>query len=158
MATTPSSADKVMEALADQPGATAAELAEASGVGRSTANKALAALESERRVTRTPGARDAGRRLPDRWNVAIAHIASSPRRSLTAEGSPGTSPRLGKGGLRAMVLDHLRGHPGEALTPSAVAKVLGRSAGAVGNALVKLTVEGTVTQAGDSPRRYSYRG
>jgi hypothetical protein len=41
----PTPADAIGTALSAHPGATAAELAKVAGIGRSTANKALAALE-----------------------------------------------------------------------------------------------------------------
>ena len=109
-------------------------------------------------MTRTPGGRDTGRRLPDRWSVAGPRPAKTRRQLAKPQAPEASVARLGKGDLRSMVLDHLRAHPGEALTPSAVAKALGRSAGAVANALVKLTVEGSVIGAGERPRRFSFRG
>ncbi|MDA8313904.1 MAG: MarR family transcriptional regulator, partial [Actinomycetota bacterium] len=51
-------AETVLEALGRHPGATVAELAEAAGIGRSTASKALAALEDEGKVRRLPGGRE----------------------------------------------------------------------------------------------------
>lgn len=147
MAPTPTTADKLLAALAKNPGATAAELAEAAGIGRSTANKALAVLEAEGRVSRTARGPEGGRRQPDRWNL----VTSSPRKGRRAE----DDPRLGKGELRALVLAHLHAQHDEAVTPTAVAASLGRSAGAVGNALIKLTVEGAAVQVGDHPRRFA---
>ena len=44
---TPSTAEALLGALADRPGATAAELAEVAGIGRSTAGKLLASLQAE---------------------------------------------------------------------------------------------------------------
>lgn len=147
MAPTPTTAEKLLAALGKSPGATAAELAEAAGIGRSTANKALAVLEAEGRVSRTARDPEGGRRQPDRWNL----VSSSPRKGRRTE----SGPRLGKGELRAMVLAHLQAQHDEAVTPTAVAASLGRSAGAVSNALVKLTVEGAAIQVGDHPRRFA---
>lgn len=157
MPTTRTTTDKLLAALAEHPEATAAELAESSGVGRSTAAKILATLESDRRATRTPGGQEDGRRMPDRWSAA-GHLATNSGRSPKTSAPADGVGRLGKGDLRAMVLDHLQGHPGEAFTPTKVAKALGRSAGAVSNALVKLTVEGSAVQAGEHPRRFAHRG
>src|SRR5690242_3499838 len=44
--------------LTAQPGATAAELAEAAGMGRSTATRTLAILEEAGAAVRTPGGRE----------------------------------------------------------------------------------------------------
>lgn len=147
MAPTSTTADKLLAALANSPGATAAELAEAAGIGRSTANKALAVLEADGRVSRTGRAPEGGRRQPDHWNL----VASSPHKGRRAE----DGPRLGKGELRSLVLAHLQAQHDEAVTPTAVAASLGRSAGAVSNALVKLTDEGAVAQVGEHPRRFA---
>ncbi|KAF4408922.1 MarR family transcriptional regulator [Streptomyces lycii] len=49
---------------------TAAELALAAGLGRSTAGKALTTLEKLGLAVRTPGGHDGPRRTPDRWHPA----------------------------------------------------------------------------------------
>lgn len=160
---TGSAVEAVDTALAAHPGATAAELAETAGVGQSTATKALAALEADRRACRIPGGRgENGRRQPDRWSTPDPAIAapSEPNASRT-EGRAGRRPgdeymgaRLGRGELADLVLAFLADRPGEAVGPTAVAKALGRSAGAVANALGRLAEAGTVTVVGDAPRRY----
>jgi IclR helix-turn-helix domain len=48
-------AEALLGALADWSGATATELAQAAGIGRSTAAKLLAALAGQGRVLRQPG-------------------------------------------------------------------------------------------------------
>ena len=145
--------EAVLAALGSGP-ASAAEVAEAAGIGRSTATKILGALAASGQVERTPGGRDGARRLPDRW--ALPATPEDPDRSAGDRGEPqGTeSPRLGKGELTGMVAAFLHDHPGEH-SPSAVARALGgRSAGAVGNALGRLAASGQATQTGDRPRRY----
>jgi len=108
-------ADTVAAALAAQPGATAAELADAAGIARSTAAKALAAMEHEGRVRRVPGGRDGGRRLADRWHpvgsgaeeVSPAEppiVAGAEPRAVETERAEATPGRLGKGALRDLVL------------------------------------------------------
>lgn len=146
MAPTPTGTEKLLAALAESPRATAAELAEAVGIGRSTASKTLAVLEAEGRVSRAARGPGGGRRQPDRWN-----LVNSPRRGRWAE----SGPRLGKGELRALVLAHLEAQHDEPVTPTAVAASLGRSAGAVSNALLRLTNEGAAVQVGDHPRRFA---
>ncbi|MFJ4010983.1 hypothetical protein [Streptomyces sp. NPDC090026] len=71
---------------------------------------------------------------------------------------PSTSTRLARGGLRQMVYEHLEAHPGDEVTAPRLAKTLGRSAGAVANALVKLTEQGQADLVGESPRRYRLAG
>ena len=197
----------VWAALVAQPGATAAILADAAGISRPTAAKALTALESAGVATRTPGGRDGSKRLPDLWQPvrapqvetseaevteapepAVADDAVSAEESLADEREPdapdpaddardaeggvgraGAAPaakptkttttksgeaRLGSGQLREMVLAHLRGHPDEEFSPSAIAKVLARSSGAVANACDTLLVAKAVVQTNEKPRRF----
>jgi nitric oxide reductase NorQ protein len=63
------------------------------------------------------------------------------------------SGRLGQGELRRRVAAHLAATPG-AHTPGAIARALGRSAGAVGNALDTLVAHGHAEQVTSHPRRY----
>jgi IclR helix-turn-helix domain len=143
-ATAPSSAQALLDALADRPGATAAELAETAGIGRSTAGKLLASLAAEGRVLRQPGGHQHGRRTADRWKlpmppanppqdpIAAAATPTAETADDTSQPRPG-SGRLGAGELRQLVLGCLADRPGQALSPTAIAKTLGRSAGAVAN-------------------------
>lgn len=150
--TRPNPAEAVLAVLADRREATAAEVAEAAAIGRSTATKALAALAAEKKVSRVAGGRDGGRRLPDSWSLATP---SNPHPARTERaGAADGAARLGKGQLAKFVLAHLRRHPGEH-SPTAVANALGgRSAGAVGNALDRLVAAGQATQTSAKPRRY----
>src|SRR6266516_2236930 len=61
--------EAILHALRQHPNATAAELADHAGIGRSTANKALANLAAEGRATRQRGGRVNGRIIPDRWSL-----------------------------------------------------------------------------------------
>ncbi|MGW7381883.1 hypothetical protein [Streptomyces sp. NPDC054794] len=56
--------------LTDEDTATAAELALAAGLGRSTTGKALVTLEEHGLAIRTPGGHDGPRRTPDHWRTA----------------------------------------------------------------------------------------
>ena len=144
----------VAAALAARPGSTAAVLAEAAGVGQSTATKALAALEASGQATRVPGGRgDNGRRQPDRWSPSRS-AAPNPELRPAATSTDEGAPRLGRGELATLVVEFLAIHPTEAMGPVAVAKALERSGGAVANALGRLTEAGTVKQVGVRPRRY----
>lgn len=65
------------------------------------------------------------------------------------------SPRLGNGELRRMVARFLADHAGTDYTPREIARKLGRSSGAVGNALTVLASRGEVTQTAEKPLRYA---
>jgi DNA-binding MarR family transcriptional regulator len=155
--TSTTTTDAVLAALEQQPDATTAELAAAAELGRSTVGKALATLERDGRVRRTPGGHDPnGRRLPDRWTTPPPPPAP-PAVETEADGGdeqPDTS-RLRKGQLRALVLQHLQQHADVEHSPTAVAKTLGRSAGAVSNALDRLAADGSVVQTNHKPRRFT---
>jgi biotin operon repressor len=62
----------VWAALAVHPGSATTTLAETAGISRSAATKALAALEEAGLATRTPGAREGSKRLPDLWHQPAA--------------------------------------------------------------------------------------
>jgi hypothetical protein len=62
--------------------------------------------------------------------------------------------RLRPGELRTLVHTYLTERPGQELTPTKISKELGRSAGAVGNALATMTDAGEVTQTSTKPRKY----
>jgi predicted transcriptional regulator len=162
MATAPTPAtEALLGALADRPGATATELAEAAEIGRSTAAKLLATLADQTRVLRQPGGHHDGRRAPDRWTLPppppTQEHGAPPTAAPTppAEPPPTQSGRLGAGQLRQLVLGCLAERPGQALSPTAIAKTLDRSAGAVANALQVLAGQGAVTQTQPKPRRYT---
>jgi hypothetical protein len=154
-------AEALLAALADQPGATATELAQAAGIGRSTAAKLLATLAGHGRVLRQPGGLKDGRRAPDRWTLPTPTPTPDPSPpppaapTPPAEPSPTGAGRLGAGQLRQLVLDCLAERPGQALSPTAIAKTLDRSAGAVANALRVLAGQGAVIQIQPKPRRYT---
>lgn len=144
--TTPSAEQTVMSVLADRTEATAAEIATAGKLGRSTVSKTLVKLESAGKVRRSEGGRDGSRRLPDRWRLA---------RSRARKAHTPASNRLRPGQLDGLVLDYIRRHAtDEPLGPTAIAKGLGRSSGAVGNCLRRLAAARQVHQTSKQPRRY----
>jgi hypothetical protein len=153
-------ASALLGALADRPGATATELAQSAGIGRSTAAKLLATLAGQGRMLRQPGGLKDGRRAADRWTLPTPVPTQDPSApptaapTLPAEPSPTEAGRLGAGQLRQLVLGCLAERPGQALSPSAIAKTLDRSAGAVANALRVLAGQGAVTQTQPKPRMY----
>jgi biotin operon repressor len=225
--------------------ASAPVIAVALGLGRSTAGKALAALEQRGLVHRTPGYYIGTNRTPDLWAVAapaalvdptpevpkpapalvpsVAAAQPATREVTTAEPEmhpiPATEPialtpthperenatltpvvgttsdkgsvkhtepnvpvpddstaptplpaqrtappltvvpggdsqRLAPGALRGLVIDHLTAHPSEAFTATRISRVIGRSSGAIANALVTLTRRGLAEEVTDRPRRY----
>jgi ribosomal protein S25 len=154
-------AQALLSALANRPGATASELAEAAGIGRSTATKLLAALAAQGQVLRQPGGLKHGRRTTDRWTLPTPASTEDPGASSTVTSAAAAeqpltgSGRLRPGALRDLVLACLAERPGQALSPTAIAKTLDRSAGAVANALRVLAGQGAVVQAQAKPRRYT---
>jgi len=145
-----STAERVLGALAESPGGTAAELADALGAGRSTVAKALVALATDGRVIRRAGEAAPGGRSADRWSLATAKKPAAKKAATPAK----AGDRLAKGELRAAVLAHLRAHRGEDLSPTAVARALGRSAGATANALARLADAGEALEVPGPPRRF----
>jgi biotin operon repressor len=159
---------QVLDALTARPGVSAAELADALGLGQSTAAKHLAALEAAGTARREPGGRDGGRRLPDRWTATVpdaenpapdtaAELAADATEPAagTPDGSLSATERLGRGALGTLVRDYLAARPGEDLGPTQVAKGLGgKSSGAVSNALARLEAAGEARLVSTSPRRY----
>jgi DNA-binding transcriptional ArsR family regulator len=142
----PTSEETVVKALASKGELTIAEIAAATGLGRSTIAKTLAALERSGMARRSPGGRDGRRRLPDRWSVG-----SYDERSAAG---PSTQ-RLRPGQLDGLVLDYINSQGSDAAVgATAVAKALGRSTGAVGNCLTRLAAADRVRQVGEKPRRY----
>lgn len=77
---------------------------------------------------------------------------TTPAASTIAAG--GSVSRLRNGELRAMVARVLADNPGTELTPGGIAETLGRSSGAVGNALSALTGGGYAEQTSAKPLRY----
>ena len=163
------SAEAIISALTDHPNSTAAELADATGIGGSTASKGLAALEQDGKVLRHIGGRENGRRIADRWSLSPEGSATESQSVTKSDGAAdtdggaestdqaaGEGARLHRGELATLVLDHLKAHAGEPVGPVTIAKALERSSGAVGNACQRLADAGTIRLASSSPRRYQY--
>jgi predicted transcriptional regulator len=141
----PTSKEAVAKVLASGDEMTGAEIATATGLGRSTVGKALTALNRDGMVRRHPGGRDGRRRRADRWSVGHSPESSAPGAS---------AQRLRPGQLDGLVLEYINSQD-TAVGATAVAKALGRSAGAVGNCLTRLAAAGRVRRVSDKPRRYS---
>ncbi|MBV9660784.1 MAG: hypothetical protein JO337_06465, partial [Acidimicrobiales bacterium] len=95
----PSAVEAVAAVLAAHPNATATELADAAGIGQSTATKALAALEADGRARRHPGGRgDNGRRQPDRWSSPQPPASATVAETVsTAAAEAEVAPTPGRG-------------------------------------------------------------
>ena len=178
----PPAEQALLNALKANSEATAADLAVAAGVGRSTAGKALSRLASSGEIRRTEGGRDGARRLPDRFSLAPSEPASAgspppaadaassttsddakpetaedPEPNLAVNATPEVPPdRLRPGQLDGLVLgfleENIDGGPHGAAT---VARALKRSSGAVSNCLARLTNGRQVRLVSDKPRLYS---
>jgi DNA-binding MarR family transcriptional regulator len=145
----------VAESLAAAGSSTVRALASATGLGESTVARTLAALEAGGAASRTPGGRTRGRRLPDQWSSADPAAPATARRAApTANDS---TPRLRSGQLRERVLARLSAEA-DPVGPSRLARALGASSGAVGNALDRLVEQGLAERVGDRPRRYRAAG
>ena len=83
--------------------------------------------------------------------------ASETEPQTPSPASPGEEPptgRLGQGGLRNLVHGYLADHAGTAHSPTRIARQLGRSSGAVANALVTLVNQGQAEMVTAKPRTY----
>jgi predicted ArsR family transcriptional regulator len=79
MNTTPTTpTEAITAALAAHPESSAAELAEATGLGGSTASKHLATLERDGTVVRHLGGHEGRRRVADRWALADTVASTEP--------------------------------------------------------------------------------
>jgi DNA-binding IclR family transcriptional regulator len=152
-------AQQVTGALAERPGATGLEIATAAGVGHSTAQRHLTALESVGIARREAGGWHDGKKFRDRWFLVTAAHPNASADASPTDGRPtegqasSSSGHLAKGELASLILGYLAAHP-EDLGPSAVGKELERSSGAVANALERLVASGQVRLVSEKPRRY----
>src|SRR6266508_5065899 len=90
------------------------------------------------------------RPMPRRNTVSVA------RTGTAGPGHNSDGQRtLGKGELENLVRDFLRANPGHEFTALTIARELGRSSGAVGNALAKLVTKGEALLVKDAPMIYS---
>lgn len=149
----------VVGVLEASPHSSVEEVAEALGVARSTAHKRLAAAIAEGKAQRHAGGREGRRRLPDRYTAIEGPQAGEDGAGDAKGGSERRSEerptRLRPGELDGLVLSYIADHRDEApFGPTAVARALRRSSGAVGNCLERLSGHGEVSRVGEKPRRY----
>jgi hypothetical protein len=162
---------KVRRALEAYPGTTAANLASIAGVGRSTATKILSRWAAEGLVTRTDGKDQS---VPVTWTTrdgqaeeilepaktaddtaAACEDDVEPDPSLLPTPDASKKDRLPKGGLYDLVKTYLYEHTGESFGPAKIGIELGRSSGAVNNALERLVINGLATKTCDAPKRFA---
>jgi MarR family len=155
--------EKVFAGLKGKGGLTAGQVAEKVGLARSTVTRTLADLENDGLAERVKGGHDGKARVPDTWYQPgkKPKAGGSGKKAASPNGAAPAAPlgdRLGKGELRELVLAHLAKHPKAEFGPSQLAKpeVLGRSAGAIANALDKLAEDDKVRLTGEKPRRYRF--
>jgi hypothetical protein len=108
-----------------------------------------AAVDASRDLPATGDAADMGAAMRD--NMGGGARVGAVARPV----APTRARRLPPGGLRGMVEDHRREHSDQAFGPSQLGKALGRSGGAVANALLKLVEAGTAVRAQAKPLRYT---
>jgi DeoR/GlpR family transcriptional regulator of sugar metabolism len=155
---TPPAKQAILEVLKVEPQASVAQIAVSAGVGRSTAGKLLAQLESDGEVQRTEGGRDGNRRLPNLWSLANQQPTANDTdaKPATDDKPSGDTSRLKPGQLEPLVLAYLKENADSGPHgPTAIANALERSSGAVGNCLVRLTLDKQVNEVSAKPRRYS---
>ncbi|MEU0558465.1 helix-turn-helix domain-containing protein [Dactylosporangium sp. NPDC006015] len=91
-------ADTVARTLADHPtGITVRDLAEAAGVGASTASKALTVMEAAGAATRTPGPANGSRKGADVWHPVTAAAANAEDPTPEADTDPADVPNEATG-------------------------------------------------------------
>lgn len=76
------------------------------------------------------------------------------RSAVTGRKTRSTGESARPGQLRELVRGHLAAYPDAEFTPHAIGRVLGRSSGAVANALDRLTALGQAQLTGEHPRKY----
>ncbi|AIG80487.1 Hypothetical protein AJAP_38505 [Amycolatopsis japonica] len=151
------------DAQTDAPAGNTAESSEATKTvsDADDAPKSTATDTAQDDAGPTTAADDAGTTpLPDTAPEDPTDGATKPERSVT--GSPAATDtarpdkdRLPKGGLRAMVEEYLTEHLGEDFGPAKIGKDLGRSGGAVNNALEKLVADGYARKTCEAPKRFA---
>lgn len=168
--------------LGDHPnGVTAADIATESGMRAQIVGRVLTAMELATVATRT--ATESGDELwsivPDAdlstvnpanvtaWQVCPtcghrSRVRNGVTVGRTVSTAPGRNsdgqPTLAKGALREQVLDFLTTHAGHEFTPTTIAREIGRSSGAVGNALGVLVSTGKATLVREVPMTYTATG
>ncbi|MET8630959.1 hypothetical protein ABZW30_46015 [Kitasatospora sp. NPDC004669] len=88
--------------------------------------------------------------IPSVYPTCGARRRPAPRGSAAT----GAGVRLGSGQLHQMILEHLRANTAQDWSPTAISNALGRSAGAIANALATMVTRGEAEMTTAKPRRY----
>ncbi|MEV6639646.1 hypothetical protein [Amycolatopsis sp. NPDC051371] len=80
---------------------------------------------------------------------------TAPPGAATADTAPAEKDRLPKGGLRALVEEYLTEHASDSFGPAKIGRNLGRSGGAVNNALEKMVADGYAIKTCEAPKRFA---
>jgi hypothetical protein len=166
-------------------GVTASAIVDESGLRAAIVGRVLAAMETAGAAVRKPATTDDGEadpNGPELWVRGEADLTTvdltaaavrvvcptcqrpMPRRNTVAVGRTGPAApghngdgqrTLGKNELRNLVRDFLVAHPGHEFTPTVIGRELGRSSGAVGNALAKLVVSGEALLIKEAPATFA---
>jgi hypothetical protein len=119
------------------------------GTGRATARKGTGKANGTGKATRGGAGRTATAAPPHKPRRGQADTSAA-----SAVNPVSGTQRLRPGKLQEQVLAYLAEHAGEELSPSQIAKALGRSSGAVGNGLESLAKDGEVHKTRETPRRF----
>jgi hypothetical protein len=119
--TTKPTKEAILEVLQAAPQATAAQIAVSAGVGRSTAGKVLAQMESDGEVRRTEGGREGNRRLPDLWSLGGEQAAANDKGEKPASATAATAGKSAKAPADKSATAGRDGGKGEPATASASA-------------------------------------
>lgn len=118
------------------------------------------AASQERGEPSAPGGEAGGEPAPAAEGSDQADSGAVPARTRRSSVAGLTAPpvregRLGHGELGSIVLEAFALNPGAAFTAPRLARLVGRSSGAITNQLVKLSGEGALTQVSESPATYA---
>jgi hypothetical protein len=166
--------------LGDHPdGVTAAAIVDESGLRAAIVARVLAAMETAGAAVRKPPADEGGPELWARGDADLTTVDLSraavrevcptcnrpmPRRNTVSvsriatggQGLNGDGQRtLGKNELRNLVRDFLHANPGHEFTPLTISRELGRSSGAIQNALHKLALAGEAVLVKEAPATFT---
>ena len=142
---------QIVDFLKEKGPATVNDICAALKISSTSARKYLAGLAADEKIHREDGRREGRRELPDVFSLPSRKRVG--KRAKRASGGS-ASGRLRPGELDKFVLAYLRRHRQDAPhSPSAIAKGIERSAGAVANCLARL--EGKQVRLVEAkPRRY----
>jgi len=166
-------------------GVTASAIVDESGLRAAIVGRVLAAMETAGAAVRKSATTDDGEadpNGPELWVRGEADLTTvdltaaavrvvcptcqrpMPRRNTVAVGRTGPAApghngdgqrTLAKNELRNLVRDFLAAHPGHEFTPTVIGRELGRSSGAVGNALAKLVISGEALLIKEAPATFA---